>query len=141
MFSKSIFYLWFLCFLVTAELGGILQMPWLAWVPALGKQTFFILIRCKFFFAELGKTSIFLREIYLKGWQILPIDIQFIIFKGSVREKWKGYRLNAIKKSVWSLLILLLSVASIRKKLIKTSYTEERSAHTIWGSWNIRLWP
>lgn len=81
MFLKSIFYSWFLCFLVTAELGGILQMPWLAWVPGLGKQTFFILIQCKFFFAELGKTSIFLREKYLKGWQILPFDIQFFIFK------------------------------------------------------------
>ena len=53
----------------------------------------------------------------------------------------RGYRLNAIKKRFWSLLILLLSVASVRRKLIKTSHTEERSAHTNWGSWNIRLRP
>ena len=46
------------------------------------------------------------------------------IFKGSVREKWKGHLLNAIKQRFWSLLILLLSVASIRRKLIKTSHTE-----------------
>ena len=33
----------------------------------------------------------------------------------------RGYRLNAIKKRFWSLLIFLLSVASIRRKLLKTS--------------------
>ena len=42
----------------------------------------------------------------------------------------RGYRLNAIKKRVWSLLILVLSVASIRRKLLKTTNTEERSVHT-----------
>ena len=42
----------------------------------------------------------------------------------------RGYRLNAIKKCLWSLLILLLSVASIRRKLLKTTHTEERSFHT-----------
>ena len=36
----------------------------------------------------------------------------------------RGYRLSAIKKRFWSLLILLLSVASIRRKLLKTSHTE-----------------
>lgn len=41
----------------------------------------FILIQCKFLSAELGKINIFLREKYLKGWQILPFDIQFFIFK------------------------------------------------------------
>ena len=40
--------------------------------------------------------------------------------KGSVRERLKGYRLNAIKKRFLSLLMILLSVASIRRKLLKT---------------------
>ena len=40
----------------------------------------------------------------------------------------RGDRLNAIKTRFWSLLIL--SVASIRKKLLKTTHTEERSVHT-----------
>ena len=39
-----------------------------------------------------------------------------IEFKGSVREKWK--ELTAKNNRVWSLLILLLSVASIRRKLL-----------------------
>ena len=45
--------------------------------------------------------------------------------KGSFREKWKGsYRLNAL---LIATLILLLSFASIRRKLLKTTNTEERS--------------
>ena len=61
------------------------------------------------------------------------------ILKGvfAINEIERGYRLNAIKKRFWSLLILLLSVASVRRKLLKTTYTEERSAHTNRGSWNI----
>ena len=64
-----------------------------------------------------------------------------IFLKGVFAKNERGYRLNAIKKRFWSLLILFLSVASIRRKLIKMSHTEERSAHTNWGSWNIRLRP
>ena len=56
-----------------------------------------------------------------------PKMIQVTLLKGSVREKWKGVWLNAIKKRFWSLVTLLLSVASIRRKLLKTSHTEERS--------------
>ena len=41
--------------------------------------------------------------------------------KGVFAKIERGYRLNAIKKRFWSLLILLLSVASIRRKLLKTS--------------------
>ena len=41
----------------------------------------------------------------------------------------RGYRLTAKNKRFWSLLILLLSVASIRRKLLKTIHTEERSAN------------
>ena len=47
--------------------------------------------------------------------------------KGVFAKNERGCRLNAIKKRFWSLLILLLSVASIRRKL---SNTEERSDHT-----------
>ena len=50
------------------------------------------------------------------GWEIW--------LKGSVREKWQGYRLTAINNRFWSLLILLLSVASVWRKLLKTSHTE-----------------
>jgi len=69
------------------------------------------------------------------------LEMSFIEIKGSVREKWKGDRLNAIKKRFWSLLILLLSVTSIRRKLLKTTYTEERSIYTNSERCNIRLRP
>ena len=59
--------------------------------------------------------------------------------KGLFAKNERGDRLSAIKKRFWSLLILLLSVASIKRKLIKTSHTEERSAHTNWENCNIRL--
>ena len=54
--------------------------------------------------------------------------------KGSVREKWKGKN-----NRFWSLLIFLLSVASIMRKLLKTSHTEERRFLTNSESCNIRL--
>ena len=50
-----------------------------------------------------------------------------------------GIRLTAKNKHFWSLLILLLSVASITRKLLKTIHTEEHSAHTNSKSCNIRL--
>ena len=50
--------------------------------------------------------------------------------KGVFAKNERGYRLNAIKKRVWSLINLLLSVASIIRKLLKTSHTEYLSAHT-----------
>ena len=70
----------------------------------------------------------FANDLFLKKGQIIETVSSLNLYsaicaniKGSVREKWKGgYRLNAIKKRFWSLLILLLSVASIRKKLLKT---------------------
>jgi len=45
--------------------------------------------------------------------------------KGVLAKNERGYRLNAIKKRFWSLLILHRSVASIRRKLLKTSHTEK----------------
>ena len=46
----------------------------------------------------------------------------YVILKGVFAKNERG--LNSIKKRFGSPLILLLSVASIRKKLIKTSHTE-----------------
>ena len=66
-------------------------------------------------------SSCFIRTIY-NGKKTQMIHLYFVsCFKGSVREKSRGY----IKKRFWSLLILLLSIASIRRKLLKTNYTEE----------------
>ena len=59
--------------------------------------------------------------------------------KGVFAKNERGYKLNAIKKRFWSLLILLLSVASIRRKLLKTTNTEERSFHTNSERCNIQL--
>ena len=61
--------------------------------------------------------------------------------KGVFAKNERGYRLNAIKKRFWSLLIFLLYVASIWRKLLKTSYTEERSVRTNWERCNILLRP
>jgi len=38
----------------------------------------------------------------------------------------RGYRLTAKSKRFWSLLILFIFAASIKRKLLKTTYTEER---------------
>jgi len=51
----------------------------------------------------------------------------------------RGNRLTSKNIRWWLLLFLLLSVASIRRKLLKTAYTEERSVHTNSESCNIRL--
>ena len=72
---------------------------------------------------------------------IIFLLISLLRLKGVFAKNKRGYRLNAIRKRFWSPLILLLSDASIRRKLTKTSHTEERSAHTNWGSWNIRFRP
>ena len=48
----------------------------------------------------------------------------YMYLKGVFAKNERGYRLNAIKKRFWSPLILLPSVASIRRKLLKTSHTE-----------------
>ena len=57
-----------------------------------------------------------------------PKGIQFECLKGVFAKNERGYRLNAIKKRFWSLLILLLSVASIRRKLLKTTHTKEHTS-------------
>ena len=47
-----------------------------------------------------------------------------------LRKNERVYRFTAKNKRFLSLLILLLSVASIRRKLLKTNNTEERSVQT-----------
>ena len=64
-------------------------------------------------------------------WKIRVRTFENFILNGVFAKNERGYRLNAIKKRFESLLILLLSVASIRRKLLKTTNTEERSVHTI----------
>ena len=59
--------------------------------------------------------------------------------KGVFAKNERGYRRNAKNKRFRSLLILLLSVASIRRKLLKTIHTKERSVHTNSESCNIQL--
>ena len=59
--------------------------------------------------------------------------------KGVFAKNERGYRLNAIKKRFRSLLILLLYVASIRRKLLKTTNTEERNVLTNSERCNIQL--
>ena len=75
-----------------------------------------------------------LDTIALVGWLIY-----FIWLKGVFAKNERGYRLNAIKKRFWSLLILLLTVASMRRKLLKTTNTEERSVLTNSERCNIQL--
>ena len=63
----------------------------------------------------------------------------FIMFLNLVCENERGYRLTAKNKRFWSLQILLLSVVSIRRKLLKTTHTEESSVHSNSESCNIQL--
>ena len=63
-----------------------------------------------------------------------------VTLKGVFTKNERGYRFTAKNRRFWSLLILLLSVASIRRKLLKTTRTEERSVYTNSERWNIQLW-
>ena len=51
--------------------------------------------------------------------------------KGVFAKNERGYRLTAKNYPWLALLILLLSVVSIRRKLLKTTHIEERGVHTI----------
>ena len=66
--------------------------------------------------------------------EVINVNLSFVqtFFSiiGSVRENEIGYGLTANNNSFSSLLILLLSFASIRRKLLKTTYTEEQSINT-----------
>ena len=75
-----------------------------------------------------------------KDGKIFPLSKTLLrsSLKGVLAKNERGYRRTAKKKCFWSLLILLLSVASIRRKLLKTIYTEERSDHTNSESCNVQ---
>ena len=59
------------------------------------------------------------------NWYTFIVDLEmtemFKHLKGVFTKNERGYRRNAIKKRFWSPLILLLAVASIRRKLLKTT--------------------
>ena len=55
--------------------------------------------------------------------------------KGMFAKNERGHRLTAINNRFWSLPIFLLSIASIMRKLLKTSHTEERRFLTNSESW------
>ena len=69
--------------------------------------------------------------------EMWPFLLSFLFVKGGVREKWKGIWAYGESNRFWSLLILLLSVASIRRELLKTTYSEECSVHTNSESCNL----
>ena len=83
-------------------------------------------IACLFFLTESIRTKLTWREdIWLSEIEKSEINVDlYYALKGVFTKNERGYRLNAIKKRFWSLLILLLSVASIRRTLLKTSHTE-----------------
>ena len=66
----------------------------------------------------------------------LIVKMQNFALKGVFAKNERGYRLTVKNKRFWSLLILLRSVAYIRRKLLKM--TEELSVHTNSESCNIR---
>jgi len=62
------------------------------------------------------KFILILNSIFPRTWTRLKIQEMILLrpdfFKGNVCKKWKGYKLTAKNKRLWSLLILLLSVVS-----------------------------
>ena len=72
-----------------------------------------------------NQSKIRIKTVYwkLKTENVLKTVLQSVL-KGVFAKIERGYRLDAIKKLFWSLLILLLSVASIGRKLLMTSHTE-----------------
>ena len=88
-----------------------------------------------------GKDSIKWWKTLLFSKQSKKSHLNYFLLKGVFAKNERGYRLNAIKKRFWSLLILLISVASIRRKLLKTTNTEERNVHANSESCNIRIRP
>ena len=88
------------------------------------------------FWEHLTLLLVFLNFYHIFFWDF----ILFIEFERECSRKMKGGKgFRRKNKRFWSLLILLLSVAYVRKKIIKTTYTEERSVHTNSESCNIRL--
>ena len=93
-------------------------------------------IKAQNFISYLLQITVKTRKNEGKCFEIL---VQRKNLKGVFAKNERGYRLNAIKKRFRSLLILLLYVASIRRKLLKTTNTEERSVLTNSERCNIQL--
>ena len=74
------------------------------------------------------ETSRFWEKVHGKNYSTL--NWSKLNLKGVLAKHEQGYRLNAIKKRFWSLLILLLFVDTTRRKLLKTTNTEELSVNT-----------
>ena len=96
----------------------------------LPKNVIFNEIFLIFYFFNLNKTK-YNKSIYILTKNILR-QAQFInnrniefgsVLKGSVREKWQGYMLISNQIRYWSLLVLILSVAS---------FTQEKNNATPW---------
>ena len=130
LFKTVYFHLWYLCALFASEIIKNLHSATLKIRGPCIKRS---LSSIKPIFSHY--TKIF-RICFLKSFLL---DYMFSILKGVFAKNERGYRLTAINNRFWSVIILLLSVASIWRKLLKTSHTEERSVHTNWGSWNTRL--
>ena len=84
---------------------------------------------------------------FFSAWQVFAIKKQqkhqkkrkYPSLKGVFAKNEREYRLTSKNNCIWSLPILLLSVASIKRKLLKMTYAEERSVHTNLESCNIGL--
>ena len=75
----------------------------------------------------------------IQVWAVGACTLSQQNLKGVFAKNKRVYRLSVKNKLFRSLLILLLSVVSIRRKLLKTTYTEERSVHPNSENCNINL--
>ncbi len=71
-----------------------------------------------------------LRSTYKNLFHRKPLNIIWIL-KGVFAKNERGYKLIVKNNRFWSVLILLLSVGSIRRKLLKTTHTHTNSE--IWS--------
>ena len=69
------------------------------------------------------KVVVIVSPIHLMEIKLVIIFLFSLTLKGVFTKNERGYRFTAKNKRFWSLLILLLSVASIRRKLLKTTHT------------------
>ena len=97
---------------------------------------FYFLHICNPFFSKFLITS--QSEEFQWYFKVLIRPVQKSTLKGVFAKYERGYRLTAKNKCFWS---LLLSVASLKRKLLKMTNAEERSVHTNSESCNIQLGP
>ena len=130
----------------SAQLGSVLSTL----LTFFTFYTFFHTLFLNPFILVLFLTCFFLSilfPVFFPFVQPFPLLFSFLFFislmkdvlKGVFTKNERGYRLTAKNNRFWSLLIFLLSVASLRRKLLKTTNAEERSVHTNSESCNIWL--